>query len=399
MFDIRLDHVSKRYSIRSNSRARSIGWPQFSRKEDLWALRDISFEVLEGESLGIIGNNGAGKSTLLKLLAKITTPTLGEIRIRGRLSALIEVGSGFHPELTGRENIFLNGSMLGMTRSEIARKVESVVEFAGVSEHIDVPVKRYSSGMYVRLGFSIAAHLDPDILLLDEVLAVGDIVFQAKCLDLVSQMREAGRTIILISHDLAAIHRVCDRAIFLHHGQVAMTGSPTDVIDRYQQMAMGGEETYHLSENSLQEPAACSYIRFGSTEPNENPRTGYPMITRMGFLSQQDLENVAFNVLIYWPSGYLCAQLTTSVSNPQLQIKKGAGEVEFCCPVLEIQPGWYRVDISIESNGNCIDRQQHCAVLRVHPGKIVLGDFYIDTAWRILTKDCHAENQENVFEK
>ena len=387
MFDIRLDCVSKRYSIQSNSRARSIGWPQFSRKEDLWALRDVSFEVQEGESLGIIGNNGAGKSTLLKLLAKITTPTLGEIRIRGRLSALIEVGSGFHPELTGRENIFLNGSMLGMTRSEIARKVESIVEFAGVSEHIDVPVKRYSSGMYVRLGFSIAAHLDPDILLLDEVLAVGDIVFQAKCLDLVSQMREAGRTIVLISHDLAAIHRVCGRAILLHHGRVAMTGSPTDVIDHYQQMAMGGEETYHLNENSLQMPAVCSYIKFSSTEPNENPRTGYPMVTRFGFRAQQDLENVVFNVLIYWPSGYLCAQLTTSVSDPQLRINEGSGEVEFCCPVLEIQPGWYRVDISIESNGNYIDRQQRCAVLRVHPGKIVLGDFYMDTVWRVHARD------------
>jgi hypothetical protein len=152
-------------------------------------------------------------------------------------------------------------------------------------------------------------------------------------------------------------------------------------------MAMGGEETYHLNENSLQEPAVCSYIKFSSTEPNENLRTGYPMVTRLGFLAQRDLENVAFNVLIYWPSGYLCAQLTTSISNPQLQIKRGSGEVEFCCPALEIQPGWYRVDISIESNGNCLDRQQHCAVLRVHPGKIVLGDFYMDTVWRVHARD------------
>ena len=387
MFDIQLDHVSKRYFIQSNSRARSIGWPRLSRKEELWALRDVSFEVPEGESLGIIGNNGAGKSTLLKLLSKITAPTAGEIRIRGRLSALIEVGSGFHPELTGRENIFLNGSMLGMTRSEIARKVESIVEFAGVSEHIDVPVKRYSSGMYVRLGFSIAAHLDPDILLLDEVLAVGDIVFQAKCLDLVSQMREAGRTIVLISHDLGAIHRVCDRAILLHQGQLVMTGSPADVIDHYQQLAMGEEETYHLNAGPMQGPATCSYIKFTSAESDDNPRTGYPMIARFGFRAQESLENVVFNVLIYWPSGYLCAQLTTAVSGPQLRIKEGPGEVEFCCPVLEIQPGWYRVDISIESNGNYIDRQQRCAVLRVHSGKMVFGDFYMDTVWRIHASD------------
>jgi len=387
MFDIRLDHVSKRYLIRNGSHTRSLGWPEFSflgkKPKEMWALRDVSFEVAGGESLGIIGNNGAGKSTLLKLLARISAPTSGEIRIRGRLSALIEVGSGFSPELTGRENIFLNGSMLGMTRSEIARKVDSIVEFAGVPEYIDVPVKRYSSGMYVRLGFSIAAHLDPDILLLDEVLAVGDIVFQAKCLDLIGQLRETGRTIVLISHDLGAIQRLCDRAILLHHGQVVTAGTPTDVIDHYQQMAMGREETYHLDEDAHQKSASCSHICFTSAEPDGAPRTGYPMFARFGFHANDPLENVVFNILIYWPSGYLCAQLTTATSDPQLRIRAGSGEVEFNCPVLEIQPGWYRVDISIESNGNYIDRQQRCAILHVHPGKMVFGDFYMDTVWRI----------------
>jgi ABC-type polysaccharide/polyol phosphate transport system ATPase subunit len=383
MVDISLNHVSKRYFVQNGTRQRSIGWPRLQRKEEMWALRDISFEVQEGESLGIIGNNGAGKSTLLKLLSRITAPTSGEIRIRGRLSALIEVGSGFHPELTGRENIFLNGSMLGMTRSEITRKVESIVEFAGVSEYIDVPVKRYSSGMYVRLGFSIAAHLDPDILLLDEVLAVGDIVFQTKCLDLISRLREEGRTIVLISHDLAAIQRLCDRALLLHRGQLEMEGNPTDVVDHYQKMAMG-EESYRLSDETYQKAATCSYISFSSTEPDEMPCTGYSMSARMGFHADVPLENVAFNVLIYWPSGYLCAQLTTATSDPQLRIEPGTGEVEFNCPVLEIQPGWYRVDISIESNGVYLDRHQRCAVLRVRPGKTAFGDFYMDTVWRLV---------------
>ncbi len=385
MFDIRLHHVSKRYLIQNGSRDRSFGWPglSFSGKKETWALRDVSFEVQEGESVGIIGNNGAGKSTLLKLLSRITAPTSGEISIRGRLSSLVEVGSGFHPELTGRENIFLNGSMLGMTRSEIARRVDSIVEFAGVPEYIDVPVKRYSSGMYVRLGFSIAAHLDPDILLLDEVLAVGDIVFQAKCLDLIGQLREIGRTIVLISHDLGAIRRLCDRAVLLHHGQVVMTGSPGDVVDRYQQMAMGAEETYHLNDDACQKAATCSHISFASIELGETPRTGYPMFARLGFHAQAPIEDVVFNILIYWPSGYLCTQLTTAILDPQLRIKEGSGEVEFYCPVLEIQPGWYRVDISIESNGNYIDRQQRCAVLHVNPGKMVFGDFFMDTIWRI----------------
>jgi len=388
VFDIRLDNVSKRYFIQDSTRARSVGWPgfPFAPKKEKWALRDVSFEVQEGESVGIVGNNGAGKSTLLKLLSRITAPTSGKIQIRGRLSALVEVGSGFHPELTGRENIYLNGSMLGMTRGEIARRVDSIVEFAGVPEYIDVPVKRYSSGMYVRLGFSVAAHLDPDILLLDEVLAVGDIVFQAKCLNLIAQLREIGRTIVLISHDLGAVRRLCDRALLLHRGQILMTGDPTEVLDRYQKMAMSGE-SYHLDEDSSQSLAMCSYISFASTETDSVPRTACPMFARLGFCARVPLQNVAFNILIYWPSGYLCTHLTTATSDPGLQIDAGTGEVEFYTPVLSLQPGWYRVDISIELNGNYVDRQQRCAVLHVNPGKLVLGDFYMDTAWRILKSE------------
>ncbi len=387
MFDIRLDNVSKRYFIQTASRTRGLGWPDISfpgrKPKEVWALRDISFEVAEGESLGIVGNNGAGKSTLLKLLSRITAPTKGKITIRGRLSALVELGSGFHPELTGRENIFMNGSMLGMSRSEISRKVESIVEFAGVAAYIDVPVKRYSSGMYVRLGFSIAAHLDPDILLLDEVLAVGDIVFQAKCMDLIRQLRESGRTIVLISHDLGAIQAICNRAILLHQGRVVMTGNPTEVVDHYQQMAMDRKEIYHLNDEGKEQSAICSHIVFASPEPGEPPRTGYPMFARLGFQAQVPLKNVVFNISIYWSTGYLCTQLTTATSNPRLQVAAGSGEVEFYCPVLELQPGWYRVDISIESNGHFIDRQQRCAVLRVHPGKVVFGDFFMDTVWEM----------------
>jgi lipopolysaccharide transport system ATP-binding protein len=387
MLDIQLAHVSKRYFIQDSSRSRSPRWAEFNflykKPKELWALRDVSFEVAEGESLGIVGHNGAGKTTILKLLSKISAPTSGEIRIRGRLSALVEVSSGFHPELTGRENIFLNGSMLGMSRSEIARKVESIVEFAGVQEFIDVPVKRYSSGMYVRLGFSIAAHLDSDILLLDEVLAVGDIVFQAKCLDLIGQLRAAGRTIVSISHDVGAIQRLCDRALLLRHGRVIMIGTPTDVIDRYQRMALDGEGGYNLERDAGLKSASCTHISFAAADQEEAVRTGYPMFARLRFRSSEVLENVVFNVLIYWPSGYLCAQLTTALADPLLRIEPGSGEVEFCCPVLEIQPGLYRVDISIESNGNCIDRQQRCALLRVDTGKVVFGDFYIDAVWRI----------------
>src|SRR5688500_4152466 len=195
MFDLKFDGVSKKYRIRKEAERRESpnkllrklqDWRQ--RSKEFWAIREVSFEVERGESLGIIGHNGAGKSTILKLLSNITTPTAGEITIHGHLSALIEVGSGFHPELSGRENVFLSGSILGMRRKEIATKLDSIVEFAELADFIDTPVKRYSSGMYVRLGFAIAAHLDPDILLLDEVLAVGDARFQAKCRDRIADL-------------------------------------------------------------------------------------------------------------------------------------------------------------------------------------------------------------------
>lgn len=241
MIDLKFDSVSKRYRVRREAEVdvslsplrRNLRKLRRAKMDEFWAVRDVSFEVKRGEALGIIGHNGAGKSTILKLLSNITAPTSGEIAINGRLSALIEVGSGFHPELTGRENIYLSGSILGMRRREIARKLDSIVDFAGVRQFIDTPVKRYSSGMYVRLGFAIAAHLDPDILLLDEVLAVGDANFQAKCMNRIKELEQAGTTIVFISHDLKSVERLCDRVILVERGQIAASGTPSEVIKLY----------------------------------------------------------------------------------------------------------------------------------------------------------------------
>src|SRR5215813_13689941 len=243
MIDLSLQNVSKRYRIRRESETTGASLFQklasLTRKEDFWALKDVSFEVERGQALGIIGHNGAGKSTILKLLSRITVPSTGEIMINGRLSALIEVGSGFHPELTGRENIYLNGSILGMLRREITKKLDSIVDFAELRQFIDTPVKRYSSGMYVRLGFSIAAHLNPDILLLDEVLAVGDAAFQSKCFRRINELRESGTTIVFISHDLSAVTRICDRALLLMGGQISADGTTGTVIAEYQRLTAG----------------------------------------------------------------------------------------------------------------------------------------------------------------
>src|SRR5262245_37163271 len=237
MFDVEVNRVSKRYLIREPSldNAKSGVWQKLLRKRsEFWALKDVSFAISRGEALGIIGHNGAGKSTILKLLSSITAPTSGEIVIDGRLAALIEIGSGFHPELTGRENVYLNGSLLGMRRREISAKLNSIVEFAGVEHFIDTPVKFYSSGMYLRLGFSIAAHLDPEILLLDEVLAVGDAAFQAKCLDRVTELKRAGTTIVFISHNLHAVARLCERTLLLRSGEIVMDGDTSKVIAEYE---------------------------------------------------------------------------------------------------------------------------------------------------------------------
>jgi len=211
----------------------------------IWALKDISFDVEKGEVVGIIGRNGAGKTTLLKLLCRITEPTEGYAEIRGRVGSLLEIGTGFHPEMTGRENIYLNGAILGMKKREIDRKFAEIVDFSGVEKFIDTPLKRYSSGMQVRLGFSVAAHLEPEILLVDEVLAVGDVEFQKKCLGKMGEVAKGGRTVLFVSHNMLSIQNLCTRGILLESGRIAMQGNITDVINKY--LDLGSEKTGEVS--------------------------------------------------------------------------------------------------------------------------------------------------------
>src|SRR5271166_656621 len=208
--------------------------PSNNSVENFWALKDVSFEVKQGDVLGIIGRNGAGKSTMLKILSRITEPTEGRIRIRGRVASLLEVGTGFHPELTGRENIYLNGSILGMSRGEIKAKFDEIVAFAEIEKFLDTPVKRYSSGMYVRLAFAVAAHLEPEILIVDEVLAVGDAEFQKKCLGKIGDVAKAGLTVILVSHQLDMVRRLCGQSIYLREGEITKLGATTDVLSEYE---------------------------------------------------------------------------------------------------------------------------------------------------------------------
>ena len=219
--------------------------------EDFWALQDVSFEVKQGEVVGIIGRNGAGKSTLLKILSRITEPTEGRVRIKGRVASLLEVGTGFHPELTGRENIFLNGAILGMTRAEIRKKFDEIVAFAEVEKFLDTPVKRYSSGMYVRLAFAVAAHLEPEILVVDEVLAVGDAEFQKKCLCRMQEVSEQGRTVLFVSHNMGAVMELCSRAVLLQEGRLVLDGVGDKVVTSYLSAMQPSAGNFDLSSRSL----------------------------------------------------------------------------------------------------------------------------------------------------
>ncbi len=266
MVAIRAEGVGKEYPIaaveeRHNtlrdaiaaaaSRAFRGGWSGAPRKQDrFWALRDVSFEVDRGEVLGVIGHNGAGKSTLLKILSRITEPTLGQIELRGRVGSLLEVGTGFHSELSGRENTYLSGAILGMRREEIDRKFDAIVSFAEVERFIDTPVKHYSSGMYLRLAFAVAAYLEPEILLVDEVLAVGDAQFQKKCLGKMGEVANEGRTVILVSHNMAAVRNLCDRTLWLDQGVLAMDGPTSVVVQRYLTEAVSVSSQRHWPERA-----------------------------------------------------------------------------------------------------------------------------------------------------
>jgi ABC-type polysaccharide/polyol phosphate transport system ATPase subunit len=374
MIDLSCRRVSKRYRIRNAG----------AGKADFWALRDVSFEVQRGEALGIIGPNGAGKSTLLKLLAAITCPTVGEIVVSGRLSALIEVGSGFHPELSGRENVFLSGAILGMRRSEIARKFDRIVDFAGVGAFIDTPVKWYSSGMYVRLGFAVAAHLDPDILVIDEVLAVGDAAFQEQCLERIRELRRAGTTAVFISHDLTAMEQLCDRALLMQGGQIVRSGPTSEIIGDYRQRAIA-----HAAVPAPTVPTAGVEVQSveALTPAGAAPdffRTGDPAVIRVRYRAPASLPDVAVETFFYSSDGkVLVCQQTTALNGPPLAFVQGTGAVEFWSDELPLQPGRYIVAVACRrAETQEILAWQSGTIVEVRPGKMVRGHFYAPHRWR-----------------
>ncbi|MET4223505.1 MULTISPECIES: ABC transporter ATP-binding protein [Oerskovia] len=354
---VTVDNVSKTfrmYTNRSQSLKSLFVDRRRSQYEDFWALRDVALEIPEGKTFGLLGNNGSGKSTLLKCIAKILTPNQGTITSRGRMAAMLEVGSGFHPELTGRENVYLNGSILGMSRHEVDRKFDDIVDFAGIGTFIDQPVKNYSSGMYVRLGFAVSIHVEPEILLVDEILAVGDAEFQERCMGKFADFRREGRTVVVVSHGLEQMRSFCDEAAWLSHGELKGTGPVSEVIEQYSEAA-------HLAK-----PVEGGGARIGSGDAQitrmewlhpdgrdaRTCRTGDEIRIRLHYTASETIERPVFGVSVQTLDDRLIwghhAQDSDYV--PQ-SIEPGDGSIDVVIPSLPLRPDTYTLSASIQGPG------------------------------------------------
>lgn len=353
------------------------GAGQSETDPSFWAVNDISFEVQHGEVLGIIGHNGAGKSTLLKILSRITQPTRGTADIYGRVSSLLEVGTGFHSELTGRENIFLNAAMLGMRRQEVRRKFDEILAFSGVEQFIDTPVKRYSSGMYVRLAFAVAAHLEPEILIVDEVLAVGDASFQQKCLGKMEEVSRSGRTVLIVSHNMTIIEGLCERAILLEKGRIARMGKTHTVVEGYADAIRTQAST---AIEDRQDRVGLGEILLTKIELLDGARhavaaaiTGRDIIIRMHYrcAEQKEFRNCRVSISVNGRKGQDLFVLSTDIVDPTPLTLKGTGYVDFIVPELPLTGGAYFFQSYIESNGQAQDW-----IKNVAPFPVLDADYY-----------------------
>lgn len=384
-----IDQLSKRYQIGSvhqdtTLRERIVGIFQApfgrSRAESasIWALRDVSLTIKSGEVVGIIGRNGAGKSTLLKILSRITYPTSGTISVKGRVASLLEVGTGFHEELTGRENVFLNGSILGMTKKEVTARFDEIVEFAGVEKFIDTPIKRYSSGMRLRLGFAVAAHLDPDVLIVDEVLAVGDAGFQKKCLAIMGDLRTGGRTVLFVSHNMAAVENLCSRGLWIDEGRLREDGPARSVIQSYMNSFAGATQTeFDFGDvKNRQGSGEIRYTGVSFLSPDGQrqgvTRSGDEVVIRLSYLADRPITRPSFGFRLFTELGTLITETSTwhhAIAIPLLPA--GAGVVDLKIESLNLMPARYYLSIWLTGEGGVVyDGLEHSAVLEVETANI-----------------------------
>jgi len=406
---IKFDNISKRYEKGSSTIRESISKlfrgttdQNYSTLENtasdsnvFWALKDVSFEVKKGNTLGIIGPNGAGKSTILKLLAGITEPTSGKITINGKIGVLIELGAGFHPEFTGRENIYLNGAIMGMSKKDINEKFAAIVDFAELHEFIDTPVKHYSSGMYLRLGFSIAAHLEPDILLIDEVLAVGDAPFQAKCLKKIGELKQSGVIMVLVSHNLHSIRILCNKTILLNQGNIVFYGETetainnyTDLITKKTEVSCNEEVKFKSKVKEVKDKAEILGVEFlNSQNIRKNIYyTGEKFILAIRYIAHCKIDNPVFTLGIYSFDGTLYAGHSTALDGFHMESIEGNGTVRVEFEHIPLLPGIYEISVGIFDKEGLSPYDWHQKKYKFHVasgGSKATGLFYLPHKWII----------------
>jgi ABC-type polysaccharide/polyol phosphate transport system ATPase subunit len=391
---VRAKGVSKRFRLyheRNQSLKATVMRRGRARYEDFWALRDVSFEVEPGTTFALVGQNGSGKSTMLKCLAKILRPDEGSVSVDGKVSALLELGAGFHPELSGRENVYLNGAILGLTKRELDRKFDDIVGFAGLERFIDSPVKNYSSGMYVRLGFSVAINVDPDVLLIDEVLAVGDEEFQRRCLERVSELREAGKTIVVVTHSLTTVRSMCDHAIWLDNGVVRESGAANEVADAY----LGVVQSHIQAAETANPESRWSQLRITDVElidargrPVTQVSTGDSVTFRLHYEAAEPVRNPVFSFAVTTPEGVLVTGPNTREAEVWVDKVEGAGHVDMRIERLLLLLGSY--DITAECTNDSVthsyDRRNRAVRFDVKPGiphETYGGLVSLDGSWSI----------------
>lgn len=392
-YAVRAVDVSKRFLIHSEKRT-SIkerfvrGRPPKAR--EFWALKNASFDIPKGQTFGIIGHNGSGKSTALKVLTGVYRPTSGSVEVNGRVSALLELGAGFHPELTGRENIRLNGSILGFSPKQVESMMDDIIDFSGVEEFIDTPVKVYSSGMYVRLGFAIAVKVDPEVLLVDEVIAVGDEQFQRKCFDYLYELRRKGASIVLVSHGMGQVEEMCDQVVWLDHGEVQQVGPARDVVRAYMNRVNEAENSKQadLQEAGGGEVRGSRQARIvairtlaGREEAAGTLLAGEQAVFEFDYLADEDVPNVGLRVELL-TEDRVCVSAPDTLLTGEVDLAAGSGTVRFRTPRLTLNPGVYWLTTHLSSRGHVLERHEMVHDLKVRPGGVTTGGLVtMDGEW------------------
>jgi len=349
---VRVENLSKRFRLfheRNQSLKQSLLNRRRSTYEDFWALRDVTFDVQRGETFGIVGHNGSGKSTLLKCLTSILEPDAGSVSVTGSISALLELGAGFHPELSGRENVFLNAAILGVPRRQIDAKFDDIVEFSGLDQFIDTPVKNYSSGMFVRLGFAVAINVDPDVLIIDEVLAVGDAEFQAKCGDKIAEFRERGKTIVLVTHGMTDMVRMCQRAAWLDRGRIRQVGSPADIADAYLESTHASRSAHEVDGQrwGTGQVRADVEVLDGYGAPLQLARSGKPLWVRVRLTSTAPVYRPEVVVTFHDLDGHVLSSVSTKAREADIDVVDGERSVLLDIDNLPLAEGSYEISVAV----------------------------------------------------